>query len=218
MRPLIRGIHKKLVFDRRTEVLSQHLGKALPRTAKSVLDVGCGDGLIDRLLMNRKPGLQITGIDVLMRPDPHIEVVPFDGTLLPFENGSFDYVMFVDVLHHTADPKQLLSEAARVARHGVIIKDHRCKGAWDKLVLRFMDWVGDAPHGVALPYRYFSLPQWQSVFLSAGLKVSSCAEHLGIYPFPASAVFDRKLHFVAKLKHRSKPSSPDGDSSDTDDA
>ena len=36
--------------------------------------------------------------------------------------------MFVDVLHHTAEPDHLLEEAARVARRRVIIKSQLCDG------------------------------------------------------------------------------------------
>lgn len=197
MHSLIRKLHNELVFDRRTEVLSHHLSAVLPGEA-DILDVGCGDGTIDRLLMNQRPELRITGIDVMLRPRRHIEVSAFDGSRIPFADKHFDYVMFVDVLHHTTDAPALLREAVRVSRHGVIIKDHLCANVTDEYVLRFMDWVGNAPHGVVLPYRYFSSIEWQSAFEQAGLVVSEWRSELRLYPFPASLLFDRKLHFVAR--------------------
>ena len=66
--------------------------------------------------MRQRPDLEITGVDVLVRPKNHIPVQLFDGRQLPFPDQSFDAVMFVDVLHHTDDPSVLLREAKRVAR------------------------------------------------------------------------------------------------------
>jgi hypothetical protein len=53
--------------------------------------------------MQSRGNIDIQGIDVLVRPNTLIPVTPFEGDHLPFANGSFDCVLFVDVLHHTAD-------------------------------------------------------------------------------------------------------------------
>ena len=66
-------------------------------------------------------------------------------------DASFDVVMFVDVLHHTDDPLLLLQEAQRVGKI-ILVKDHFRKGFLAGPTLRFMDWVGNAHHGVVLPY------------------------------------------------------------------
>lgn len=110
-----------------------------------------------------------------------------------------DVVLFVDVLHHTDDPAVLLREAARVAKRAVILKDHARDAFLSGPTLRFMDWVGNAHHGVALPYNYWSSSQWQKAFRDIGLKSEHWQAKLGLYPFPASLFFDRSLHFVARL-------------------
>ena len=76
---LVSRLHETLVFDRRTRVLAEHLAGLLPRGAK-VLDVGCGDGLIDRLIGDDRPDLAIEGIDRFVRPHTHIPATAFDGT------------------------------------------------------------------------------------------------------------------------------------------
>ena len=191
-------LHDNLVFSRRARVLARELGGVLP-DAHTVLDVGCGDGLIDRIICEQRPGLSITGVDVLVRPHTHIPVQQFDGIRLPFADKSFDVVLFTDVLHHTEDPEILLREARRVARVALVLKDHTKEGPLAYLTLRFMDWVGNARHGVALPYNYWTHSQWMDALRSLGLTVESWKAALGLYPRPASWLFDRRLHFVARI-------------------
>src|SRR5436853_900966 len=128
----------------------------------------------------------------------------FDGITIPYPDMSFDTVMFVDVLHHTVDPSALLREAQRVA-NTVLIKDHFREGILANLTLRLMDWVGNARHGVALPYIYWSRSEWSAAFEAAHLEVSDIKTSLGLYPRPASWMFERSLHFVARLGQAEVP-------------
>jgi SAM-dependent methyltransferase len=192
-------LHKHLVFSRRTRILAQHLSAAIPADTATLLDVGCGDGTIDALLLRDRPALSIAGVDVLLRPDSRIPVHLFDGKHLPFNDNAFDTVTFVDVLHHTADPAILLKEARRVARIAVVLKDHVPEGLLAYATLRFMDSVGNAHHGVVLPYNYWTRAQWRQGFESAGLTVAQWTDNLRLYPPPASWIFERKLHFVTRL-------------------
>jgi ubiquinone/menaquinone biosynthesis C-methylase UbiE len=114
------------------------------------LDVGCGDGRIDSLIARDRPELMITGLDVLARPNASIPVATFDGRHLPLPDAGVDVVMFVDVLHHAEEPFELLAEARRVARNGILIKDHLCETRSNARILGLMDWVGNFGHGVAL--------------------------------------------------------------------
>lgn len=198
---LIDQLHGGYVFKRRVRVLSSRLAPLLPPKA-SVLDVGCGDGTIAKLIMELRPDVKIEGIDVLVRPQTHIPVTKFDGKAIPHPSGSFDCVMFVDVLHHTDDPNVLLREAARVSRSELLLKDHNRNGICAGSVLRFMDWVGNARHNVVLPYNYWTRDQWAAAFKSLDLETLENQGHLGLYPFPASLAFERQLHFIAKLRKR----------------
>ncbi len=188
-------VHQKLVFGRRVKVLANHLGQLLPLNAH-VLDVGCGDGTIDSLIQQKRSDVSIEGTDVLVRPSSHIPVRLFDGATIPHAADSFDVVMFVDVLHHTDDPVVLLREAARVAKT-IVIKDHLREGLLAEFALRMMDWVGNAHHGVALPYNYWSGKQWAAAVDLIGLKMVQSRSSLGLYPAPASWFFERGLHFIA---------------------
>ena len=191
-------LHQELVFGRRTRVLAQHVSALLPPGA-SVLDVGCGDGTIASLILLLRPDISIKGIDVLMRPETKIPVDPFDGEHLPCGDKSVDVVSFIDVLHHTNDPSVLLKEAKRVARSTVVLKDHATGGILAHQTLRFMDWFGNASYGVALPYNYWPESRWRLTFDATGLRIAQWQSQLGLYPFPASLIFERGLHFVAAL-------------------
>jgi SAM-dependent methyltransferase len=167
-----------------------------------VLDVGSGDGHIASRIAQQRPDIEIQGIDVLARPTSAIPVKLFDGATIPFAGGSFDSVLFVDVLHHTDDPNVLLREAKRVARSTVVIKDHLREGFGADTRLRFMDWVGNARHGVRLPYNYWSRAQWIEAWERLELSVESMREALELYPWPLSTAFDASLHFVGVLSAR----------------
>ncbi len=195
---LLAGLHGSLVFNRRARVLSERLAQMLPPNAK-VLDVGCGDGSIDRLIGERRPDVTISGVDLIVRPRTHIPVTAFDGKRIPFQDGAFDIVMFVDVLHHTDDPETLLREARRVARQTVVLKDHTRDGLLAGLTLRFMDWVGNAPHDIPLPETYWPERRWRAAFARHGLTPAIWLNKLGLYAAPATWFFDRSLHFIARL-------------------
>jgi SAM-dependent methyltransferase len=191
-------LHEKVVFNRRVSVLGEALG-ALVEPGNDILDVGAGDGQIAKLVASQAPGTSVRGIDIMTRPTSHIPVDVFDGVTIPHPDNSFDVVSFVDVLHHTDDPRILLKEAARVARKAVILKDHFSQNGFDHLTLRFMDWVGNAPHGVVLPYNYGSRAEWEAWYAEAGLQIESLSTDIPLYPGPFSLLFGRGLHFVARL-------------------
>ncbi len=191
-------IHRKYSYSRRLRRLCLQLAEIIPSNAR-VLDVGCGDGQLAWLIMQTRPDVKIQGIDILVRTETKIDVAPFDGNVIPYPNCSFDLVIFSDVLHHTIDPLILLREAARVARKAIILKDHLCNGLLAGPTLRFMDQVGNARHGVALPYNYWSRQKWLDAFGNLGLSISTWKEDLKLYPAWADLIFGRSLHFVAKL-------------------
>jgi SAM-dependent methyltransferase len=196
---LLEQVHEGYVHRRRVRVLSRCFAALIPGPA-SVLDVGCGDGLLARLLQQQRPDLTVHGIDVVARPGARVPVQPFDGRVIPYEGRRFDVVMFVDVLHHTEDPLVLLREAARVAGSWILVKDHLLQGLLAGPTLGFMDRVGNTRHGVSLPFNYWPRRRWLEAFATLGLTVDAWQSRLGLYPWPASLLFDRSLHFVARLR------------------
>jgi len=195
---LLERLHGRYVHVGRVSVLARHIAGLLPVGA-SVLDVGCGDGLLAVRLSELRPEIAIRGVDVLVRPGAAIPVQAFDGTHLPLPDKAVDVTLCVDVLHHTLDPRALLREMARVSSR-VVVKDHTREGFLARETLAFMDRLGNARHGVALPCNYLSLSEWHEVLRATDLGVERWIPSLPIYPAPASWIFGRRLHFLAALR------------------
>lgn len=87
---------------------------------ESVLDSGCGDGGVARLLRDRVG--EVTAIDVESSPawsdEPGLSFRVADAEGLPFDDASFDVVHSKDSLHHMASPERALTEYRRVLRPG----------------------------------------------------------------------------------------------------
>jgi ubiquinone/menaquinone biosynthesis C-methylase UbiE len=107
--------------------LDELLGQAAPN---SVLDVGCGEGVLVHKWAQRYPQARIVGID-LEAPDiqagwaqhqaPNIEYRVLKAENLPFADGEFALASAIEVLEHVPDPADTVAEMARVARGGHVL-------------------------------------------------------------------------------------------------
>lgn len=114
------------------------------RGMKSILDIGSGAGQIaGHLLEFADPDARITCIDLsqqmLLRARKRLNsdrpaYIAADLSNLPFADGAFDGATCGYVLEHVPDPKQGLSEVARVLRHGgrfmLLATEDSFTGAW----------------------------------------------------------------------------------------
>ncbi|MFQ5731085.1 MAG: class I SAM-dependent methyltransferase [Planctomycetaceae bacterium] len=94
----------------------------LPADVRSVLDAGCGNGVIANALPE---SLEVTGLDMSRTALTHVTRDSVAGSVLdlPFADGAFDLVMCNDVLEHlnTAQRRQAAAELTRVARRYVLV-------------------------------------------------------------------------------------------------
>jgi ubiquinone/menaquinone biosynthesis C-methylase UbiE len=95
--------------------------------AVSVLEVGCGEGLLAQHLMRvAAPRGRFVACDLELDRiapglDPRIELMRASIYELPFADDSFDVVVCCEVLEHLEDPRGGLRELARVAARRVLI-------------------------------------------------------------------------------------------------
>lgn len=132
-----------------------------------VLDVGSGNGIITKLLMDHF-SVKIVGSDVknyLIYDIPFIEI---SGKKLPFTNNEFDVVMLNDVLHHIPyhDQEKLISESARVAKKVLIFE------ARPTILGKITDVVLNKYHygDLNVPLSFRNIKDWQELFEKLSLK------------------------------------------------
>jgi SAM-dependent methyltransferase len=107
-------IHPQWLLSTKEE--ASQLAKTLALFGGTVLDIGCADRHLSRILPDtcRYVGLDYPGTAVAMygtRPD-----VFADAAHLPFSDASVDAVILKDVLEHVRNPEIALAEIARVIR------------------------------------------------------------------------------------------------------
>jgi SAM-dependent methyltransferase len=94
--------------------------RAIPATARRILDVGCGEGGLGRALKELDPGRQVLGIErqpaVAARAARHLDqaftldIETGDPDIPP---GTLDCIVYGDVLEHLVDPEQVLRRHKR---------------------------------------------------------------------------------------------------------
>jgi SAM-dependent methyltransferase len=95
----------------------------VPRQCRRILDVGCSGGGLGLLLRQR--GHHVTGVELVPEAAvrarqilDRVEVRDVEADGFPFAPGSFDAVLFADVLEHLIDPWRVLREAAGLLAPG----------------------------------------------------------------------------------------------------
>jgi len=107
--------------------LDELLGRAAPST---ILDVGCGEGVLVEQWADRPAVERIVGIDLedeglqaewakRRRPNLEYKVMPAEN--LPFAEREFDLASAIEVLEHVPDPAHTVAEMARVARGHLLV-------------------------------------------------------------------------------------------------
>jgi ubiquinone/menaquinone biosynthesis C-methylase UbiE len=152
----VRDRHDRLagIYDRQwSRYIEQTLGFlkswiAIPAEA-SVLDIGCGTGHFERIVLKEHPQLQIVGVDLSERMleiarrknqgYPNVRFLTASASSLPFPDEGFDVVVSASALHYFSSPYASLAEMRRVVkpRGDVVILDW-CK---DYLMCKFFDAV-----------------------------------------------------------------------------
>jgi 2-polyprenyl-3-methyl-5-hydroxy-6-metoxy-1,4-benzoquinol methylase len=96
----------------------------------SVLDVGCGEGVLTSVWARQLHGLPVVGLDL---PDPklaadwealslpNLRFVPGRAEQIPFAENEFDLVTAIETLEHVSDPERTLAEMVRVARRHLLV-------------------------------------------------------------------------------------------------
>ena len=97
---------------------------------ESVLDVGCGEGVLTLDWAQRLGDGRVVGIDLddpklraewSARSRPNVEFRVEEATRLSFADDEFDLAAAIEVLEHVPEPQATLAEMARVARRHLLV-------------------------------------------------------------------------------------------------
>ncbi|HXN38581.1 MAG TPA: class I SAM-dependent methyltransferase [Solirubrobacteraceae bacterium] len=96
----------------------------------SLLDVGCGEGVLVHRWAQRLGEARVVGIDLeeesiqsgwAQRQAPNLEYRVLEAADLPFADDEFDLACAIEVLEHLPDPQRTLAEMARCARRNLLV-------------------------------------------------------------------------------------------------
>ena len=161
------------VLRKRSEVIVNRIKPYIEKSNK-IIDIGSGDGGVTYLL--KKLGRDMTPVDVNDFHGPRlVEPTIYDGNKLPFSDNSFDTALLLMVLHHTPDPKQVFSEAARVAKEIVLIETSYTNFI-NKWFVVFIDILGNLQFR-AFWSSYKTDEQWKSFFKNEGFQIADTAKY-----------------------------------------
>jgi 2-polyprenyl-3-methyl-5-hydroxy-6-metoxy-1,4-benzoquinol methylase len=119
---LMAGFHRQL---------DDLFARAAPR---SILDVGCGEGVLVCEWADRVGDGRVVGIDLDdpqlhaewdKRRRPNLEYRVQKAEDLPFEADEFDFASAIEVLEHVPEPDHTLAEMARVAERHLLVSGPR---------------------------------------------------------------------------------------------
>jgi SAM-dependent methyltransferase len=97
---------------------------------RSLLDVGCGEGVLVQRWARQLPDKRVVGIDLeeesiqaclVEHGAPNLEYIVMRAENLPFADGEFDVACAIEVLEHVPDPEHTLSEMARCAERHLLV-------------------------------------------------------------------------------------------------
>jgi 2-polyprenyl-3-methyl-5-hydroxy-6-metoxy-1,4-benzoquinol methylase len=107
--------------------LDELLAAAAPQ---SLLDVGCGEGVLVHQWAQRRPAARVVGIDLeedsiqagwQERQAPNLEYRVMKAENLPFADGEFELASAIEVLEHVPDPEHTVAEMARCASAHLLV-------------------------------------------------------------------------------------------------
>lgn len=136
---------------------------------KSILEVGCGTGMIHSFNFS----CEKVGIDPLINRFDNInskssaQLAAGIGEQLPFKENRFDIIIYYNVLDHTKSPAKTVTECQRVLKSGgnLLLSVNTFDAHWS--LRRAADYL-DRPH----PH-HFTICEVKTMFKSKGFTIKS---------------------------------------------
>lgn len=163
----------------------------------TVLDLGCGDGVLMAFLQEHKAA-RVRGIEIseqaiysCVAQGLSVSHQDIDNGLTEYGDQSFDYVILNQCLQQVKDPQRVIAEAVRVGKKAIIGISNfaHISARWQLGVF------GRVPITPALPYQWYNTPNLH--FLSLADFMVYCQRN--------GLVVERKLYLNGTSKVRLFP-------------
>jgi len=164
----------RLFFDIVTFLLyKKPLAKKIAFLCKdnsTILDFGCDNGSVSKMIMDFNPSLKIVGVDIQGNRPSQIPRRLYQGRKVPYPDKTFDIVLSLDVLHHTKNIPYFVKEMKRLSKRYLIIKDHAVYGPVSRWLVCFSDYMFNMPYRIKCAFNYPTMGEWGGLFHKLKLK------------------------------------------------
>lgn len=177
----------------------------------TVLDVGCGGGLMSNDLARRN--FKVTGIDISLESlkvarahDGTHSVNYLEGDVynMPFSDDSFDLVLTMDFLENIKDPKAAITECARVLKKGGLFFFYTFNRNMvsNFVAIRLVEkYIKNTPKNMHMIHMFITPEEIQKYCQDSGLKVETMT---GVRPVASSVALKTALTGVITPEMRFK--------------
>jgi len=160
----------------------------VPKTAKKILDVGCGEGVLGKQLKQSNNDIEIMGVEIdqkaceTAKRNLDLAILgDIEKIDLPFKENYFDCVIAGDVLEHLVDPWDTLKKLKPFLKEGGLIISSIPNIRYYKVLIRlfrgywdYMDQgILDKTH-----LRFFSLINIKELYEGAGFKIKEIRRNM----------------------------------------
>ncbi|MBT8220085.1 MAG: class I SAM-dependent methyltransferase [Bacteroidia bacterium] len=137
-------------------------------SSDTILDMGSGNCALIKLTEDQVK--RITPLDISNKSAfKKIQPILYDGSILPFEDKSFDIVQLITVLHHIPNPETAIKEAQRVGKKVIVMED-----IYETTIQKYITFIADSINNwefAGHPHTNMTDDEWRKLFDILGLEV-----------------------------------------------
>lgn len=164
------GIYSALMYPGVIEKINM-------QSYSSILDVGCGTGVLLSLIAEQNKDISLNGIDfseemikqATQLLDKKVNLICGDSDDLPWNDNNFDLIICTSSFHHYPEPYKVLNEMKRVLKPaGRLIIAEPC---WIGIIRFLLNLYIKSPFNIEGDYRIYSKKEMLKICSECGFKV-----------------------------------------------